>query len=104
MSDKLTKIERSRAKDGRQTPAPDAPSSGKPKRKRDRPWIVEEKYTDEYISSRPPDFMIAWWRHWRKRGTYSSEAVAMEAVEMFRTQYMADIMEYRVRHRDECVK
>lgn len=102
MSDKRTKIERSRAKDGRKTPAPDAPSSGKPKRNIDKPWIVEEKYTDTHIASKPHDFMMEWWKDWRKRGVYATEAVAIEAVNKFKSQYFGDIMEYRVRHRDEC--
>jgi len=103
MSDKQVKAERSKIKDFKQMPAFDLPSNGTPKKKRDKPWIVEEKYSDEYLGE-----MASWgnpppWANdgWRVRGRYVNEAIAHAAVAQFESQITGGHLEYRVKHRED---
>lgn len=96
MSNRNTKL-----KQFSQIPQPKPP-------KRDRPWIVEERFTDEYVGE-----MSSWnccpdWVNdeWRVRGSYLDESIAGAAAEQFGKQITGGHMEYRVRHRedgDECL-
>jgi len=102
MADKRVKAERSKIKDFRQIPAPDLPSTGAPKKHRDKPWIVWERYSEEYCAE-----MSSWGRRpewvtdaWRVRGRYEKEDVAKAAMEQFGRQYTGDYLEFRVRHRE----
>ena len=102
MSDKRAKAERSKIKDFRQLPALDLPSNGAPKKKRDKPWLVEERYTDEYIGEmsswgNPPNWVT---EDWRERGKYVDESIAHAAVAQFESQSTGGHKMYRVRHRE----
>jgi len=102
MSNKQAKAEKSKIKDFRQIPALDLPSNGAPKKKRDRPWIVEERYSDDYIGE------MSSWQHcpdwvnedWRVRGKYIDESIAHAAVAQFESQGTGGHKLYRVRHRE----
>ena len=102
MADKQVKAERSKIKSFRQMPAIDLPSNGTPKKKRDRPWLVEERYNAEYIGE-----MSSWGRcpkwvndEWRIRGKYTHEHIAQAAIAQFERQYTGGHIEFRVRHRE----
>ena len=102
MSNKQAKAEKSKIKDFRQLPAPDRPSTGAPKKHRDKPWLVEERYSDDYIGEmsswgNPPNWVT---EDWRERGKYVDESIAHAAVAQFESQSTGGHKLYRVRHRE----
>ena len=93
MSDPVVKAERSKAKDLRQSPAPEEQKFRKNrKRKKDKPCIVEEMWNfDLTVSSFTPD----WGTTWRKFGAYATLEEAERVISKQRLKY--DFLEYRVK-------
>ena len=97
MSDPITKAERSKAKDLRQSPAPEKQKFRKNrKRKKDKPYIVEERWNlDWTLSSFTPD----WGNTWRKFGAYATLEEAERVASKQRLKY--SFCEYRVKPLEE---
>lgn len=97
MSDPVAKAERSKAKDLRQSPAPEKQKFRKNrKRKKDKPYIVEEKWNfDSLTASFNPD----WGNTWRKFGAYTTLEEAERVAEKQSLKY--SFCEFRVKLLEE---
>lgn len=97
MSDPVAKAERSKAKDLRQSPAPEKQKFRKNrKRKKDKPYVVEEKWRfDSLTASFNPD----WVNVWRKFGAYATLEEAERVASKQRLKY--SFCEYRVKPLEE---
>lgn len=98
MSDPIAKKERSKAKDLRQSPAPEKQKFRKNrKRKKDKPFIVEQKWSqDSVVSSFKPD----WINVWSKFGSYATLQEAERVVELQSRKY--SFCEFRIK--PECLE
>lgn len=86
MSNPLTKQEHSQAKDARQMPAPD--QQPKHRRKKRKPWRIEERWVDGVICE-------LFGSIWRTKARYETEAQAQQALETLRRKERWSV-EYRI--------
>ena len=97
MSDPVTKAERSKAKDLRQSPAPEEQKFRKNrKRKKDKPYIVEERW---HFNSLVAAFNPNRANVWRKFGAYATLEEAERVAAKRSLKYYS--CEYRVRPLEE---
>lgn len=80
-------------------------SKVRPKRgkKKPRPWVVEERYTDEYIAE-----MSSWGRpelwvndEWRFKSSHSIKEIAESAMSILESQYTGNYVQFRIRNTEE---
>jgi hypothetical protein len=96
MSNKLAKAERSKAKDARQIPAPDArPRRSNPRNKKERVWAVEmqgrefKRVEGGWIMTSEPDRIYLPW------GKYRTKEIAQEVVDLQNRKYGGN--DFRIR-------
>ena len=97
MSDPVAKAERSKAKDLRQSPAPEKQKFRKNrKRKKDKPYIVEEMWLSNSVASL---FTPDWINVWAKFGSYATLEEAERVAAKQSLKYNS--CEYRVKPLEE---
>lgn len=93
MSNQIAKAERSKAKDARQMPAPNARPKHRAKKK-DKPWRVEYKWSESKHLAR----MFSWAHEWSTFGKYRTEKEARIALENDSRKH--DFYEYRITYKE----
>ena len=79
-----------------QSAAPNEPEAGtraKPRRKRDRPWLLQMRANQSAASWRRTR-----WREWWTANRYETEALATIVKDKSERAYRADMWEFRVIH------